>query len=417
MDFDRFLARAAVTPPAVVLQTAFANGLGVIRDLAAHGVPVLALDFSPRAVGQRSRFAAGLVCPDPKQDEEAFLLFLEDLGRRLPQKAVVFPTHDESIWPLSRCAERLSPWYLIPFSRWDTMVRLYDKREQMESAWRCGVDTPRTVFVDAAADLERGVDEIGFPAILKPVESLAFKQRFHQHVLEIADRRRLDEVYVTVADCGTLMYQEIIPGDDDELFTVGSYLDASSRPLAVFTGHKLRQHPPRFGICRMAVSKWNLELAEAGLRLLRQLGYWGVSQVEFKRDPRDGRYCLMEVNARHWLWHSLATVCGVDLSYAAYADVTGHPFSAPRQIDGPRWVLTITDTRDAVGEILDGERRVGPWLKSYRGVRQDGVLSLKDPLPGALLLGRELKSVLRASAVGKAALQIAGRRPGTRAEV
>jgi len=44
MDVDRLLARAAVTPPAVVLQTTFANGLGIIRDLAAHGVPVLALD-------------------------------------------------------------------------------------------------------------------------------------------------------------------------------------------------------------------------------------------------------------------------------------------------------------------------------------------------------------------------------------
>ena len=47
-----------------------------------------------------------------------------------------------------------------------------------------------------------------------------------------------------MSDCGTLMLQESIPGDDDELFTVGSYLDAESRPLAVFTGHKLRQHPP-----------------------------------------------------------------------------------------------------------------------------------------------------------------------------
>jgi len=405
MDVDRLIARAAVTPPAVVLQTTFANGLGIIRDLAAHGVPVLALDPSPRAVGLRSRFAAGLACHDHKKDEEAFFLFLEDLGRRLPQKAVVFPTHDESIWPLSRCAERLSPWYLVPFSRWDTMVRLYDKREQMESAWRCGVDTPKTVFVDSAADLERGVEEIGFPAILKPVESLAFKQRFHRHVLEIADRGRLDEIYATVDDCGTLMYQEIIPGGDDELFTVGSYLDASSRPLAVFTGYKLRQHPPRFGVCRMAVSKWDNRLAEAGLRLLKELGFWGVSQVEFKRDPRDGRYCLMEVNARHWMWHSLSTVCGVDLSYAAYADVTGHPFSAPRQIDGPRWVLTITDTRDAVGEFIRGERKVVPWLKTYRGVKQDGVLSLKDPLPGALILGRQLKSVIKGRFARKAARQ------------
>ncbi len=395
MDFDRFRSRATRTPPVVVLQATFANGLGIIRDLAAHGVPVLALDIDPRAMGQRSRHAAGMVCPDPKKDEEAFLLFLEDLGRRLPQRAVVFPTHDEFIWPLSRHAERLAPWYIVPFSRWDTMVRLYDKREQMRAAWRCGVDTPRTVFVDTAADLESAVDEIGYPAILKPVDSLAFKQRFHKHVLEIADRAELERAYAGADDCGTLMYQEIVPGGDDELFTVGSYLDARSRPLAVFTGHKLRQHPPRFGVCRMAVSRWDEGLADAGLRLLRELGYWGVSQVEFKRDPRDGRFCLMEVNARHWMWHSLATVCGVNLSLTAYRDAIGEPYLAARQVDGPRWVLTVTDTLDTIAELRRGERRLGPWVKTYRGVRQDGILSLKDPVPGAILVWREVSRAMK----------------------
>jgi D-aspartate ligase len=396
MRFDRFIARAAVTPPAVVLQATFANGLGIIRDLAVHGVPVLALDPSPRAVGLRSRFAAGLVCPDPKKDAEAFLLFLEEIGQRLPQRAVVFPTHDESIWPLSRHAERLSPWYIVPFSRWDAMERLYDKREQLEAAWRCGVDTPKTVFVDTASDLERAVDEIGFPAILKPVESLAFKLRFHRHVLEILDRKGLDEIYPTVDDCGTLMYQRIVPGGDDELYTVGSYLDAGSRPMAVFTGHKLRQHPPRFGQCRMGVSAWDPSLAEAGIRLLQELGYWGVSQVEFKRDADDGRYRLMEVNARHWMWHSLAAACGVNLSHVAYSDAIGRPYTAPRQLDGPRWVLTITDMRDAVREVARGEQALLPFLASYRDVKRDGVLSLKDPLPGVLTLGRQLRSVARA---------------------
>ena len=395
MDFDRFARRAASTPPVVVFQATFANGLGIIRDLAAHDVPVLALDLDQHAVGQRSRHAAGLVCPDPKKDEEAFILFLEDLGRRLPQRAVVFPTHDEFIWPLSRHAERLAPWYIVPFSRWDRMEGLYDKREQLAAAWRCGVDTPRTVLVDSAVDLERGIAEIGFPAILKPVESLAFKQRFHRHVLEIADREELERAYASVDDCGTLMYQEIVPGGDDELYTVGSYLDSTSRPLAVFTGHKLRQHPPRFGVCRMAVSRWDPKLADAGVRLLRELGYWGVSQVEFKRDPRDGRFCLMEVNARHWMWHSLATVCGVNLSLVAYKDAIGQPFLAPRQVDGPRWVLSITDTRDTFVELRRGEGALLPWLKTYRGVKQDGVLSLTDPLPGGIILWRQVRSVVK----------------------
>ena len=393
MKLDHFLRKAQGAEPAVVLHVAFANGLGVIRDLGRFGVPVLGLDPNPRAIGLRSRYSAGMVCPDPKDDEEALLTFLEDLGRRLPRKGVLFPTHDEYVWPISRAAARLEPYFHIPFSRWDAMQRLYDKRAQLEAAWKVGVDTPKTVFVDSHADLERGADQIGFPAIFKPVESLAFKTRFRRHVLEIQTRDELERVYEQVSDRGTLMLQEIVPGGDEELWTFGSYLDAQSRPLADFTGHKLRQHPVRFGHCRMAVSRWHEEVAAAGLRLLQELRYHGVSQVEFKRDPRDGRFCLMEVNARHWMWHSLAAASGVNLSLAAYRDAVGHPYVARRQVDGRKWVVALTDLPDAQAEFRRRERKVLPWLSSYAGVVQDGVLSLRDPVPGLLAAGRLARNV------------------------
>jgi len=394
MRFDKFLKAAQERHPAIVLQVSWANGLDIIRDLAAAGVPLLALDDNPRALGLHSRLAAGMVCPDPREDEEAFIVFLEQLGPRLPQRAVLFPTHDQYIWPISRHAQRLEPWYLIPFSRWQTMQRLHDKREQLETAQRVGVDIPKTVFVDDDADLARGAEEIGFPAIFKPVESLAFKTRFRRHVLEIASRDELLRVYDKVRDCGTLMLQDIVPGGDEELYTLGSYLDAQSRPLAQFTGHKLRQHPPRFGHVSMAVSLWVPELAEAGLRLLHELGYHGVSQVEFKRDPRDGRYRLMEVNARHWMWHSLATACGVNLSLTAYRDAIGDPYVARRQNDGLKWVVSLTDARDAFSRWRKGDEKLLPWLKSYRGVTVDGLFSLKDPMPGALLTARQLRTMV-----------------------
>ncbi len=394
MRFDKFVKAAEQRHPAVVLQVSWANGLDIIRDLAADDVPLLAVDDNPRALGLHSRLAAGMVCPDPREDEEAFIMFLEQLGPRLPRRAVLFPTHDQYIWPISKSAKRLERWYLIPFSRWETMQRLHDKREQLETAKRVGVDIPKTVFVDGDDDLARGADEIGFPAIFKPVESLAFKIRFRRHVLEIGSRDELLRVYDKVRDCGTLMLQDIVPGGDEELYTLGSYLDARSRPLAQFTGHKLRQHPPRFGHVSMAASLWVPELAEAGLRLLHELGYHGVSQVEFKRDPRDGRYRLMEVNARHWMWHSLATACGVNLSLAAYRDAIGDPYVARRQSDGLKWVVSLTDARDAFSRWRRGDEKLGPWLRSYRGVRVDGLYSLKDPLPGALLTARQLRTMI-----------------------
>ena len=394
MRLDQFLKRAETTVPVLVFQVSLANGLGIIRDLVDFGVPSLALDHEPAAIGLRSRFAPGMVCPDPKEDEEAFLVFLEQLGRRLPQRAVLFPTHDEYIWPLSRSADRLAPWFIIPFSRWPEMRRLHDKKAQLEAAWKVGVDTPKTVFVDSRDDLERGMDEIGFPAIFKPVESLAFKVRFRRHVLEISSPDELRSTYERVTDCGTLMLQEVIPGGDEELWSLGSYLDAQSRPLALFTGHKLRQHPVRFGHVRMAVSRWDQGVADDGVRLLQELHYHGVSQVEFKRDPRDGSDRLMEINARHWMWHSLAAACGVNLSLAAYRDAIGRPYVARRQTDGRKWVVAITDVRDAQAEFRRGERDFLPWLKSYAGVVEDGVLSLRDPVPGLLATGRQVRSIV-----------------------
>jgi D-aspartate ligase len=404
MRFSRFLAAAAETPPALVFQVSYANGLGAIRDLGVNGVPVLGLDTEVHALGFSSRYAAGLVCPSPQDDEEAFLVFLEGLGARLPQRGVLFPTHDEYIWVLSRNTERLERYYHLPFSGWDVMQRLHDKRAQLEAAWRADVDTPKTVFIDTPDEAEAAGREIPYPAVLKPVDSLAFKQRFHRHLLDVDSPDDLRRVYPSVADLGTLMLQERVPGGDDELFSVGTYLDARSRPLAVFTGHKIRQHPAGAGSARLGVSRWDTELADAGLRLLVELGYHGVSQVEFKRDARDGRYCLMEVNARHWMWHALSTACGVNLSLVAYRDAIGKPFLAPRQIDGLKWIVATKDTPLAAREMWRRQLSPKDWARSLQGARVDGVLSLRDPLPGI-------------RNVGRVALQIARRRPSTRVEI
>jgi D-aspartate ligase len=394
VKIGRFLTASAIKPPAAVFQVSYACGLDVVRDLGRHGVPVLALDPDPAAIGLRSRYAAARVCPSPLADEEAFLTSLETLGALLPRRAVVFPSHDEFIWPLSRHAARLEPWFIVPFSRWDVMAKVHDKRAQMEAAWSAGVDTPKTMFVSSGAELEAAAGEIRFPAVLKPVESLAFKLRFHRHILDVETPAELQRIYDKVDDLGLLMLQERIPGGEDELWTVGSYLDAESRPLAVFTGHKLRQYPHAGGSCLAGVSHWDDKLADAALRLLQELRFHGVSQVEFKRDPRDGRFCLMEVNARHWKWHGLAARCGVNLSFAAYRDAIGDPYIARRQRDGVKWIVANKDVPLALLEIAKRQRSAPEYLRSLRGTRMDGLHALDDPLPGLLNAATVARQIL-----------------------
>ena len=85
------------------------------------------------------------------------------------------------------------------------------------------------------------------------------------------------------------------------------------------------------------------EPVDAALRLLEAFGYYGLSQVEFKRDPRDGGFKLMEINPRLWQWHGLATACGVDLPRIAYDDLVGESSPPPATMNGAgkRWAITL----------------------------------------------------------------------------
>ena len=45
--------------------------------------------------------------------------------------------------------------------------------------------------------------------------------------------------------------------------------------------------------------------------------------AEFKLDPRDGRFKLLEVNTRPWWYVDFAARCGVDVCTMAYRDALG----------------------------------------------------------------------------------------------
>jgi predicted ATP-grasp superfamily ATP-dependent carboligase len=177
------------------------------------------------------------------------------------------------------------------------------------------------------------------------------------------------------------MVQELIPGGDDTLYTVGSYVSREGVPLGVFSGRKLRQTPPGVGTCRVGEAVWMQEAVDAAMRLLKEFGYFGLSQVEFKRDHRDGRFKLMEINPRLWQWHGLAGACGVDLPRIAYEDLVGQaPPPVTMKAAGKRWAITL----------LPGERPA-PQKPPY----VDAVFARDDPKPGAVHLARIARRALR----------------------
>lgn len=344
---------------AAVVDVGWVNGLAAIRSLGRTGIRVLAVDHRPSALGFRSKYAEPLLSPDPFEDEHRFVNVVRALG-----ELVVFPTHDDSLNAIARYADDLQ--VLTPFPAWDVLERVQSKRTQLEQAAAVGIDIPT-------------LDPGTFPVIVKPERSVEFKRRYRRQAFRCETAAELEEALAQTEEFGPIV-QELIPGGDDTLYTVGSYLDADGRALGVFCGRKLRQTPPGIGTCRVGEAIWVEEVVEAALRLLAAFEYRGISQVEFKRDPRDGRFKLMEINARLWQWHGLASACGVDLPRIAYADLTGDtPPPAEMNGNGKRWAITL----------LPGERPA-PQRPPY----VDAVFAVDDPKPALVHLARVVRSAV-----------------------
>jgi D-aspartate ligase len=343
--------------PAAVVDVGWVNGLAAIRSLGRAGVRVLAIDHRRSALGFRSKYAEPLLAPDPFEDEHRFVNVIRALG-----DVVVFPTHDNVLNAVAQYADDLEA--RTPFPSWDLLERVQSKRAQLEQAQAAGVDIPLQ-------------DPGTFPVVVKPDRSVEFKRRYKRQAFRCDTQAELDDALAKTEEFGPIV-QELVPGGDDALYTVGSYLAADGSALGVFCGRKLRQTPPGIGTCRVGEAVWVQEVVDAALELLRAFGYHGLSQVEFKRDARDGRYRLMEINPRLWQWHGLAAACGVDLPRIAYADLTGEtPPDARMNGNGKRWAITL----------LPGESPA-PQRPPY----VDAVFAVDDPKPGLVHLARVVRS-------------------------
>jgi D-aspartate ligase len=374
----RALARS-LRPPAVVLDVSFVNGLAACRSLHAAGACVIAVDHRPNALGLHSRSAVGVLAPDPA-DEQEYVAFLADLAERnFGEPAVAFPTHDAPLAAVGRNAERLAA-YTLPGAGWNVVGPLQHKRHQYEAAARAGVATPKTAYPVDRAEAERVAAELRYPAIVKPSDPIPFKRRFGRPALVCAGPQELLEAFDAAAGSEPML-QEVVPGDDSTLWTVGSYTNSEGRPLGIFCGRKLLQMPRGFGTCRVGEARWRDDAVEQALALLGELGYHGIAQTEFRQDADDGTLRLMEVNPRLWQWHGLARACGVDLPRIAYEDTLGRPLAAVRsgpQHDGRRWVAAVAHLRASHAEGVGLRETLAP-LRG--GDVVEATFDLHDPLP------------------------------------
>ncbi len=359
------------------------NNLGVARNLGRHGVPVILLDYERPSIARSSRYISKkLACPDPSESEIQFIDFLINQGKQTDEKYIIIPTNDAAVLALSRYQEELEQYYLLPIPSFKVVETLVNKKYFYQFLDQISVPHPRTYFPADVAELESIGREIEYPYIIKPVYSHLFDVEFATKCFVIKSTQDLNYAIKRLENKKLdVIMQEIIPGN--EHYSLLTYFDRRAEPLAICGWDKLRQSPPDFGmsssLCRSA---WRAAPIEIATQILKVLKYHGIAEPEFKKDPRDGQYKFLEINARTSVPIALPAKCGVNIEYTAYLDILGQYHGNPvSPQSGILWINEITDLLSCIKQIREGKLGVKEVIKSHLGKKVYATAAWDDPLP------------------------------------
>jgi D-aspartate ligase len=367
----------------VIIIEGHVQGLSNARALGQCGIPVFVVDTGD-CVARHSRYCKGFFkCPPFASDN--FASFLIELAvKRNLEGCLLLPSNDHAVLTLSRNKKRLQNHFKMITPGLEVIEDIYDKSRLLSLAVKVGLPIPGTFYADKADP--RHVPLI-FPVLTRGRFGLDFYKATGRKVFLAHDIKELREQLVTintVFPINKTLTQEMIPNDGTNNTISFCAFCVNGEIKAYWMGEKLRQHPWRFGTATFAISVRIPECYSESVPLLKALNYEGVCEVEYLRDPRDGLYKLIEINARTWLWVGLARACGVDFAKMAYEYVNGRPVDYPSDYEtGVSWINPFTDAAYATKEMCKGRLSPVKYVRSLRrGKRVSAIFARGDWKPG-----------------------------------
>lgn len=358
------------------------HGLGIIRSLGRYGVPLCVVD-DEYSIGRFSKYTTLAARVPNLRKEKETLEFLVEMAQRMNLKGwVLFPTRDEHVAMFSRNKLLLSDFFRVPTPDWEITKWAWNKRNTYCLAEQLGIPTPRTWC-------PRTVDEIDhisaeFPLAVKPSVKEDFFYATRAKAWRANNRAELKEMFQKASGhvgLNEVLIQEIIPGDGNSQVSSCVFVK-NGAALGSMEARRWRQHPPEFGRAATFVESIELPVAEQlTLKFLRAINYYGLAEVEYKLDPRDGKYKLLDVNARTWGFHALGSAAGVDFSYLLYADQVGDRVETCHGRPGVGWIRMVTDLPTSLGDICAGRLTPRAYWRSLMDFKVESVFSSEDILP------------------------------------
>jgi predicted ATP-grasp superfamily ATP-dependent carboligase len=369
------------------------NSLSAARSLGRAGLRVVVASPPEDPAVRHSRYVSRFVALDALDEAavDRLMALPQDGGR----KAFLFATGDEDVLLVARHRERLAQKYTFVVPEFAAVEAVIDKARLYATAQAHGIPHPKFHVVNHAGDIDEAVARVPTPCYVKPAMGHEWRRKRRGKLEKAASPEELRRILRDFLSLGqTAVPLEIIPGEDSDLYGLCTYLDRAGKPLGWRTKRKLRQYPIGIGDGSLQDIVDEPRVVELGMRLLEVTGHQGAATVEFRKDPRDGRFVLMEINVRTVSGQELVTRSGLDVPLIAYCDAMGLPVSVPppRPVRWFRFGLDFRAFRD-----LRQARALTTlqWLATVLPSRSFAYFAWDDPMPFLVRFGNWLNRHLR----------------------
>lgn len=366
----------------VVTRGALTNSLGVVRAFGRRGILVVFLDMGGRDALRYSKYiTTRLKGQDSQESETGFIKILLAFGKQLNGKMMIIPIGDSDVLALSKYKHELEKYYYLPVPAFETVQKLVNKKIFYKLLAEMDIPHPNTHFPENLTELRKKGLEIDYPYLIKPAYPGPFYEEFGRKNFVIHSPRELFQVIDRLRDKNLeVMIQDIVPGN--EIYMFYTYFNRKSEPLAVCGYDKIRQFPDDFGSGSLCRSNLRSSPIKECIRLLKAIEYQGFAEPELKKDPRDGKYKLLEINARTTTQNRLAAACGVDVEYISYLEADGRSTKNSLAFrSGVFWIDDIPDLLSCLERLKRKEIGIGEIIRTLRIPKVHAVAAWDDPAP------------------------------------
>ena len=374
---------AATALPALVI-----GGIGIVRNLGEEGIPVYTGSDIRENHILYSRYSKKTVFFSDMQGRK-FVDELIALAKAEGRKLMFFSDDDRAILTFSQHQEELRPYYYFTFPSAEMVDSILDKRKFATLAGNLDLPVPWSLAPKSMAELETLLPRITYPCIIKPAHKEDWwSPKFagligaYRKAIECRSREELLEYFPKVLQVGpNVLLQELVEGDDSQLYSINMYYDRDSNLKGYYSAHKHRTYPIHAGQGCCVETVKDEEILRVSMETARKLRMVGLCNMQYKRD-KHGRLKIMELHIRNSVWSYLGKASGMNLYYYAYLDQQGFPWPYPNDY---RTGVKFIDLKRDVKALL-AYRKTGEWtlmrgLRSWKGKVVFHILNFRDPLP------------------------------------